>query len=98
LDGDPIYGAGVDPVSVRRRIGMVFQRSNPFPKTITENVAYGLRIGGVKDEREIAARVERALGQAALWDEVKDRLNDNALSLSGGQQQRLCIARALAVE
>ena len=98
LDGDPIYGAGVDPVSVRRRVGMVFQRSNPFPKSITENVAYGLRIGGVKDERDIAARVERALGQAALWEEVKDRLEDNALSLSGGQQQRLCIARALAVE
>jgi phosphate transport system ATP-binding protein len=98
LDGDAIYGPGVDAVSVRRRIGMVFQRSNPFPKSITENVAYGLRIGGVKDERDIAARVERALGQAALWEEVKDRLNDNALSLSGGQQQRLCIARALAVE
>jgi phosphate transport system ATP-binding protein len=98
LDGDPIYGAGVDAVSVRRRIGMVFQRSNPFPKSITENVAYGLRIGGLKDEREIAMRVERALQQAALWEEVKDRLEDNALGLSGGQQQRLCIARALAVE
>ena len=98
LDGDTIYGAGVDPVSVRRRIGMVFQRSNPFPKSISENVAYGLRIGGLKDEREIAMRVERALQHAALWDEVKDRLNDNALGMSGGQQQRLCIARALAVE
>jgi phosphate transport system ATP-binding protein len=98
LDGDPIYGQGVDAVSVRRRIGMVFQRSNPFPKSIVENVAYGLRIGGLKDEREIAMRVERALQQSALWEEVKDRLNDNALSLSGGQQQRLCIARALAVE
>ena len=98
LDGEAIYGPGVDPVTVRRRIGMVFQRSNPFPKSIVENVAYGLRIGGLKDEREIAMRVERALQQAALWDEVKDRLGDNALGLSGGQQQRLCIARALAVE
>jgi phosphate transport system ATP-binding protein len=98
LDGEQIYGPGVDPVSVRRRIGMVFQRSNPFPKSIAENVAYGLRIGGLKDEREISMRVERALQQAALWEEVKDRLNDNALGMSGGQQQRLCIARALAVE
>ncbi len=98
LDGDPIYGHGIDAVGVRRRIGMVFQRSNPFPKSIRENVAYGLRIGGVKDSREIAGRVERALSQAALWQEVKDRLNDSALGLSGGQQQRLCIARALAVE
>ena len=98
LDGDAIYGHGIDPVAIRRRIGMVFQRSNPFPKTIKENVAYGLRIGGVKDSREIDTRVERALVQSALWEEVKDRLNENALSLSGGQQQRLCIARALAVE
>ena len=98
LDGDPIYGPGIDPVAIRRRIGMVFQRSNPFPKTIKENVAYGLRIGGMKDAREIETRVERALVQSALWDEVKDRLNDSAMGLSGGQQQRLCIARALAVE
>jgi phosphate transport system ATP-binding protein len=98
LDGDPIYGTGIDPVAVRRRIGMVFQRSNPFPKTIFENVAYGLRIGGMRNRAEIAGRVERALGRAALWDEVKDRLQDSALGLSGGQQQRLCIARALAVE
>jgi phosphate transport system ATP-binding protein len=98
LDGDPIYGAGIDPVAIRRRIGMVFQRSNPFPKTIKENVAYGLRIGGVQDAHEIDARVERALVQSALWDEVKDRLDDSAMGLSGGQQQRLCIARALAVE
>jgi phosphate transport system ATP-binding protein len=77
---------------------MVFQKSNPFPKSIFENVAYGLRIGGMRDRSEIAGRVERALGQSALWDEVKDRLNDNAMGLSGGQQQRLCIARALAVE
>jgi phosphate transport system ATP-binding protein len=98
LDGEPIYGPGIDPVVVRRRIGMVFQRSNPFPKSIFENVAYGLRIGGINDRSEIAGRVERALGQAALWEEVKERLQDNALGLSGGQQQRLCIARALAVE
>ncbi len=98
LDGEPIYGPGIDPVVVRRRIGMVFQRSNPFPKSIFENVAYGLRIGGINERVEIAERIERALGQAALWDEVKDRLHENALGLSGGQQQRLCIARALAVE
>ena len=98
LDGEPIYGPGIDPVGVRRRIGMVFQRSNPFPKSIFENVAYGLRIGGMKNREEIAGRVERALSQAALWSEVKERLQDSALWLSGGQQQRLCIARALAVE
>ena len=98
LDGQAIYGPGVDPVEVRRRVGMVFQKSNPFPKTIFDNVAYGLRIGGMRDRAEIAGRVERALGRAALWDEVKDRLGESALGLSGGQQQRLCIARALAVE
>ena len=98
LDGEPIYGAGVDPVAVRRRIGMVFQKSNPFPKSIFENVAYGLRIGGLRDRGELAGRVERALQHSALWDEVKDRLQESALGLSGGQQQRLCIARALAVE
>ncbi len=98
LDDEPIYGGGVDPVAVRRRIGMVFQRSNPFPKSIYENVAYGLRIGGLKDRSELGGRVETALRHAALWDEVKDRLHDSALGLSGGQQQRLCIARALAVE
>ncbi len=98
LDGSPVYGTAVDPVVVRRRIGMVFQRSNPFPKSIAENVAYGLRIGGVTNRGEIAGRIEQALRRAALWDEVKDRLDDSALGLSGGQQQRLCIARALAVE
>jgi phosphate transport system ATP-binding protein len=98
LDGEPIYGPGVDPVLVRRRVGMVFQRSNPFPKSIFENVAYGLRIAGVKARSELAERVERALRHAALWDEVKDRLEESGLSLSGGQQQRLCIARALAVQ
>ena len=98
LDGETIYGPDVDPVLVRRRVGMVFQRSNPFPKSMFENVAYGLRIGGERDKKRIASKVERALRQSALWDEVKDRLEDSALSLSGGQQQRLCIARALAVE
>jgi phosphate transport system ATP-binding protein len=98
LQGSDIYASGVDPVDVRRRVGMVFQKSNPFPKNIFDNVAYGLRIGGMRDRSEIAGRVERALGQAALWEEVKDRLGDNAMGLSGGQQQRLCIARALAVE
>ena len=98
LDGDAIYGHDIDPVLVRRRVGMVFQRSNPFPKSIAENVAYGLRIGGERDSTIINGTVEKALRQAALWDEVKDRLSESGLSLSGGQQQRLCIARALAVE
>jgi phosphate transport system ATP-binding protein len=98
LDGEPIYGAEVDPVLVRRRVGMVFQRSNPFPKSIFENVAYGLRIAGSTEQRHLAERVERALRHAALWDEVKDRLHESGLGLSGGQQQRMCIARALAVE
>jgi phosphate transport system ATP-binding protein len=97
LDGEAIYGPQVDPVLVRRRVGMVFQRSNPFPKSIFENVAYGLRIAGMSDRRVLAERVERALRQSALWDEVKDRQEESGLSLSGGQQQRLCIARALAV-
>ena len=98
LDGERIYGPHVDPVLVRRRVGMVFQKSNPFPKSIFENVAYGLRIAGVRERGVIVDRVERALRQAALWEEVKDRLQESGLSLSGGQQQRLCIARALAVE
>jgi phosphate transport system ATP-binding protein len=98
LDGHSIHERGLDVVDLRRRVGMVFQKSNPFPKSIFENVAYGLRVGGMKDKQELAARVERSLRGAALWDEVKDRLNDSALGLSGGQQQRLCIARALAVE
>jgi phosphate transport system ATP-binding protein len=91
-----LQAKGIDPVSVRRRIGMVFQRPNPFPKSIYENVAYGLRILGLKDDLD--GRVEGALQRAALWDEVKDRLKKSALSLSGGQQQRLCIARSLAIE
>jgi phosphate transport system ATP-binding protein len=94
--GVDLYGPGVDPIEVRRRIGMVFQRPNPFPKSIYDNVAYGLRIHGLRDDLD--GRVERALRAAALWDEVKDRLGRSALGLSGGQQQRLCIARAIAVE
>jgi phosphate transport system ATP-binding protein len=94
--GQDVYGANVDPVEVRRRIGMVFQRPNPFPKSVHDNVAFALRMLGMKDDLE--GRVERALRRAALWDEVKDRLSKSALALSGGQQQRLCIARALAVE
>lgn len=98
LDGEDVYAPGLDVVSLRRRIGMVFQKPNPFPKTIMENVAYGLRVNGIKDRVYIDERVEESLKNAALWDEVKDRLNTSALGLSGGQQQRLCIARALAVE
>ncbi len=98
LDGQDIYHPDVDPVMVRRQVGMVFQKSNPFPKSVFDNIAFGLRIAGEVDRRSLPAAVERALRQAALWDEVKDRLHDSALGLSGGQQQRLCIARALAVE
>jgi phosphate transport system ATP-binding protein len=98
LDNRNIYDPGEDVVSIRRRVGMVFQKPNPFPKTIFENVAYGLRINGTRDKSFIAERVEKSLQQAALWEEVKDRLHASALGLSGGQQQRLCIARALAVE
>ncbi len=98
IDGENIYAPEVDVVDVRRRVGMVFQKSNPFPKTIFENVAYGLRINGVKDRRKIAEIVEQSLINAAIWEEVKDRLDESAMGLSGGQQQRLCIARALAIE
>lgn len=98
FDGMNIYSPGVDVVSIRRNIGMVFQKSNPFPKTIFENVAYGLRINGLIDRGYIVHKVETSLKKAALWDEVKSRLNKSAFDLSGGQQQRLCIARALAVE
>ncbi len=98
LDGSDIYGPGTDVVDLRRRVGMVFQKSNPFPKSIFDNVAYGLRINGLCPRSEIPERVEKALRRSALWDEVKDRLDTSALGLSGGQQQRLCIARALAVE
>jgi len=98
LDGEDIHNKQLNVAELRRRVGMVFQKPNPFPKTIYENVAYGLRILGVKDKRRLDETVERALRGAALWDEVKDRLQDNALGLSGGQQQRLVIARAIAVE
>jgi phosphate transport system ATP-binding protein len=94
--GHDLYGDGVDPVEVRRRIGMVFQKANPFPKSIYENVAWGPRVVGLR--KELDERVERALRSAVLWEEVKDRLRKSALSLSGGQQQRLCIARAIALE
>ena len=94
--GTDLYGSGVDPIEVRRRIGMVFQKPNPFPKSIYDNVAWGPRVLGMK--KDLDERVEKALSGAALWDEVKDRLKKSALSLSGGQQQRLCIARAIAIE
>jgi phosphate transport system ATP-binding protein len=98
IDDQDIYAAGVDVVQLRRRVGMVFQKSNPFPKSIFENVAYGLRINGMAGNRsELNDRVEQSLQQAALWNEVKDRLHESALAISGGQQQRLCIARALAI-
>ena len=98
LDNQNIYAPGLDVVKLRSRIGMVFQKPNPFPKSIFENIAYGLRVNGIKDKGFIEARVEQSLQQGALWEEVKDRLHESALGLSGGQQQRLCIARALAVE
>ncbi len=98
LGGIDINAPEVDVVDLRRRVGMVFQKSNPFPKSIYENISYGLRIAGIKKRSQIDEAVEKSLRGAALWDEVKDRLDDGALGLSGGQQQRLCIARALAVE
>ncbi len=98
LDNEDIYASNVDVVKIRRQIGMVFQKSNPFPKSIFDNVAYGLTINGIRDKNYIVEKVEKSLKDAALWDEVKDRLNKSAFDLSGGQQQRLCIARALAVE
>jgi len=98
IDGEDIYAPGVDVVELRRKVGMVFQKSNPFPKSVFDNVAYGLRINRLtRSKSELAERVEQALRDAALWSEVKDRLKSSALGLSGGQQQRLCIARALAV-
>jgi phosphate transport system ATP-binding protein len=98
LDGQEIFQRDVDVVSLRRRIGMVFQKSNPFPKTVYDNIAYGPRVGGQSQRGRLDAIVERSLRRAALWDEVKDRLQASALELSGGQQQRLCIARALATD
>ncbi len=98
IDGANIYAPGTDAVALRRRVGMVFQKSNPFPKSIFENVAYGLRLNGMaRTRQDLSAMVETSLQAAGLWNEVKDRLHDSALALSGGQQQRLCIARALAV-
>jgi phosphate transport system ATP-binding protein len=98
IDGVDIYGSEVDVTELRKRVGMVFQKSKPFPKSIYENIAYGLRIAGVRDRRMIDEAIEDSLRRAALWDEVKDRLHKSALGLSGGQQQRLCIARAIAAE
>lgn len=98
LNGENIYDKSVNVAALRRRVGMVFQKPNPFPKSIFENVAYGLRIQGINDKRTLEETVEKALRGAALWDEMKDRLNDNALGMSGGQQQRLVIARAIAIE
>ena len=98
LDGDDIYAPGVDVVDIRRRVGMVFQRPNPFPKSIYDNVAYGPRLYGIRRKADLDEIVEKSIHQAALWEEVKDKLHQSGLSLSGGQQQRLCIARALAVE
>ena len=97
IGGHDIYDASVDVIELRKRVGMVFQKSNPFPKSIFDNVAYGLRLHGMNDKSELNAAVEHSLRQAALWDEVKDRLQSSALGLSGGQQQRLCIARAIAL-
>jgi phosphate transport system ATP-binding protein len=98
LDGEPIYDPRVDPVMLRKRVGMVFQRPNPFPASIFDNVAYGPRILGLRDRDRLAGIVERSLKDAVLWDEVKEKLRQSAMQLSGGQQQRLCIARCLAVE
>jgi len=98
LDNEDIQCSATDVVMLRKKVGMVFQKPNPFPKSIYENIAYGPRVHGVKEKSELDAIVERSLRRAALWDEVKDRLHDSALGLSGGQQQRLCIARTLAVE
>src|ERR1022692_1293791 len=97
IGGHNIYARDVDVIELRKRVGMVFQKSNPFPKSIYENVAYGLRLHGVKNKSDLGEAVERSLRQSALWDEVKDRLHSSALGLSGGQQQRLCIARAIAI-
>ena len=98
LDGEDVYHSGLDVVWLRRRVGMVFQKPNPFPKSIYDNIAYGPKLHGARKRDDLDEIVERSLKEAALWDEVKDRLKDNAMALSGGQQQRLCIARALAVE
>jgi phosphate transport system ATP-binding protein len=98
IGGHDIYGSEVDVIELRKRVGMVFQKSNPFPKSIYDNVAYGLRLQGTKNKSELDVAIEQSLRSAALWDEVKDRLHGSALGLSGGQQQRLCIARAIAIK
>lgn len=98
LHGQDVYAPEVDVIELRKRVGMVFQKSNPFPKSIADNISYGLRVQGLNNKSVLSERIEMSLRKAALWDEVKDRLNDSALALSGGQQQRLCIARAIAVE
>jgi len=98
IENQDMYASSLDVVLLRKRVGMVFQKPNPFPKTIYDNVAYGLIVNGIKDKAYVARRVEESIKQAALWDEVKDRLHESALGLSGGQQQRLCIARALAIK
>ena len=98
LEGEDLYSPAIDPVEVRLRLGMVFQKQNPFPKSIYDNVAYGPKISGVRNRLELDTIVEESLRKAALWDEVKDKLKDNAYALSGGQQQRLCIARTLAID
>ncbi|MFL5765808.1 MAG: phosphate ABC transporter ATP-binding protein PstB [Bacteroidia bacterium] len=98
IDGEDIYAKGVNVDSLRKKVGMVFQKPNPFPKTIFENVAYGLRVNGITDKKFIEERVETSIKQVVLWDEVKDKLKKSAFELSGGQQQRLCIARALAIQ
>jgi len=98
LDETDIFDPGIDAVEIRRRVGMVFQKPNPFPKSIFDNIAYGLRVNGIRDKEYIDDKVEKSLKRAVLWEEVKDRLHESALKLSGGQQQRLCIARCLAVE
>jgi phosphate transport system ATP-binding protein len=98
LEGQELYASEVDVIELRKRVGMVFQKSNPFPKSVFENVAYGLRLQGINNKSQLAERVEQSLRKAALWDEVKDRLHESAMRLSGGQQQRLCIARTIAVE
>jgi phosphate transport system ATP-binding protein len=97
IHGQDVYSNTVDPIELRRRVGMVFQKSNPFPKSIYENIAYGLRLHGTRKKEDLDEMIERSLHQSALWEEVKDRLHSSALGLSGGQQQRLCIARAIAI-
>jgi len=97
IDGEEAFGPGMDVIELRKKVGMVFQKSNPFPKTIYENIAYGLRVAGIKDKATLDETIEQSLKNAALWEEVKDRLHESALGLSGGQQQRLCIARAIAI-